>query len=338
MKPAKKKVPSPVAPLQADPQMHLTRYCEALVEEGKINKLEDLDIKSGWVHWLNVVAPDKTLLHDLAKRFGLHPLARDYYDVAGSRPALYEFDNHLLLTARTISLEGNVLRSEIMGLVIGPGYLLSLQEDQKDVFDSVRNRIREKIGWIRMRGSDHLFYRLLDAITEAYFLVAEHLDEDAELLMDQLEQGENPDIPGQIRTLRQSAVEFRRAVTPLRDVLAALIKSDSKLLSDPVRVFLRDVHQQSIQLVEIAQTQLDQIKEIQDRHHLLVNERMNETMKVLTVVTAFFIPLTFLVGIYGMNFHYMPELDWKYGYPLFWVLSLLITGGMFWMFKRKRWF
>jgi len=176
-------------PLPAEPQLHLTRYCEAQVEELKIKELDDLELKKGWVHWLNVVAPDKILLQALAKRFELHPLARDYNDVAGNRPALYEFDNHLLLTARTISLEDNVLRSEIMGLVIGPGYLLSLQEDQKDAFDSVRNRIREKIGWIRMRGSDHLFYRLLDAITEAYFLVAEHLNEDAELLMDQLEQG-----------------------------------------------------------------------------------------------------------------------------------------------------
>jgi len=320
------------------PELHLTRYCESQVEELKIKTLDELILKDGWVHWVNIIAPDKALLLELAKRFELHPLARDYSDVAGKRPALYEFDTHMLVTARTITLENSVLRSEIMGLVIGRGYVLSLQEDRDDAFDSVRNRIREKIGWIRMRGSDHLFYRLLDAITEEYFLVAEHLDEDAEILMDALEAGENPDAPAEIRRLRHSAVEFRRAVMPLRDVLGALLKSDSKLLTNPVRVFLRDVHQQSIQLVDLAQAHMDQIKEIQDRHHILINERMNAIMKVLTVVTAFFIPLTFLVGIYGMNFDHMPELRWDIGYPLFWLVTLLISGGMFWMFKRKRWF
>ncbi|MBI1191548.1 MAG: magnesium/cobalt transporter CorA [Bacteroidetes bacterium] len=338
MKSAKKKVKHTGQSSAFPPELHLTRYCEAQVEELKINTLDELTLKEGWVHWVNIVAPDKALLLELAKRFELHPLARDYSDVAGKRPALYEFDNHMLVTARTITLENSVLRSEIMGLVIGPGYVLTLQEDRNDPFDSVRNRIREKIGWIRMRGSDHLFYRLLDAITEEYFLVAEHQDDDAESLMDTLEAGENPEVPAEIRQLRQSAVEFRKAVTPLRDVLAALLKSDAKLLTNPVRVFLRDVHQQSIQLVEVAQAHMDQIKEIQDRHHLLVNERMNATIKVLTVVTAFFIPLTFLVGVYGMNFDHMPELSWDLGYPLFWLATLLITGGMYWMFKRKKWF
>ena len=321
-----------------DQRIQLIRYRESDVEELDIVELSQIPPQEGHIHWLNVIAPVKDLLIELTSHFELHPLTRDYHDVAGQRPALYEFDNHLLITARILSLENQTIRSELIGLVMGSGFVITLQEYQEDDFEQVRNRIREKIGWIRMRGSDHLYYQLLDAITEEYFLVAEHLEDQAESLMNALEAGDSEDIPARIRVLRQSGVEFRRAVSPLRDVLASLIKSETKQISKPVLVFLRDVHQQSIQLVDVGQTLMDQIKEIQDRHHLLVSERMNDTVKVLTVVTSFFIPLSFLAGIYGMNFKNMPELDWPFGYYGFWILTIVITVVMFIAFRRRKWF
>ncbi len=334
----KKKAIRASPPKPASQKIHLIRYREADVEEVEIKTLQELPSNEGWIHWLNIVAPERELLFELAARFELHPLTRDYFETAGRRPALYEFDNHLLVTARTLTLEKNTIQSELIGLVIGAGFVITLQENDEDAFDTVRNRIRSKLGWIRSRGSDHLFYRLLDAITEEYFLVSEHLEDQEEALMNMLESGEASDTQSRMRLLRHSAVEFRRAVAPLRDVLAALLKSESLLLSRPVDVFLRDVHQQSLQLVEVALSLMDQIKEIQQRHYLIVSEGMNSTMKVLTVVTSFFIPLTFLVGVYGMNFEFMPELSWKYGYMSFWAITVIICLFMYITFKKKGWF
>ncbi len=318
--------------------IHLIRYNEQIIEENELESLSQIPDPENFIHWINIVEPGKDFLKEMSAHFDLHPLTRDYHDVAGRRPALYEFDNHLLLTARTISRENNYIRSELIGMVLGKNYVISLQEHVEDDFDAVRERLRQKIGWIRARGSDHLFYRLLDAISEEYFLVAEHLDERAEELMDELERGGSANIPLKIRDLRESSVEFRRAVAPMRDVLAALIKSESALMTSPVHVFFRDVHQQSLQLMEIGQLLMEKIKDIQGRHHLLISERMNNTIQVLTVITAFFIPLTFLVGVYGMNFEHMPELGWRHGYRAFWILSLIVTVAMFITFKKRKWF
>jgi magnesium transporter len=318
--------------------MRLLRYREADFEEKTLQSLDELPEGEGFVHWLDIVQPDKGLQHELYRRFDLHPLSRDYDDVAGRRPTLYEFDNHLLITARTINLDGAHLRPELIGLVMGQGYLISLQEHQEDAFESVRDRIRQKIGWIRTRNSDHLLYRLLDAIAGEYLLVAEMLEKRADDLMDQLGTEVNQDFPNQVRHLRSDVLEFRRSVAPLRDILSGLLKIESKLLSKPVIVFLRDVHQQTLQLVESGQSLLEQIKEIQDRHHLLVSERINDTMKVLTLVTSFFIPLSFLAGVYGMNFQHMPEMSWKYSYAVFWAVVLAVVGVMIWLFRRKGWF
>lgn len=319
-------------------RISLMRYDEAGVEELDLQNLEHIPERAGKIHWINIVGPTTEMLADLTARFELHPLTREYHDVAGQRPALYEFDNHLLVTARAISLEQGELRSELIGLVLGEGFVITFQQCAEDDFDSVRNRLRSKIGYIRMRGADHLFYRLLDAITEQYFLVSEHLEDRADALMDSLESGNADDAPHRIRELREVATEFRRAVSPLRDVLASLLKSEIKLITKNVMILLRDVHQQSIQLVELGQGILEQVKEIQDRHHLLISERMNDTVKVLTVVTSFFIPLSFLSGVYGMNFVHMPELDWKYSYLIFWIIAIGISVAMYRGFKKRKWF
>jgi magnesium transporter len=325
-------------PRPDQPQMRLFRYREEDFTETDIDALSDLPNHAGFVHWLDIVAPDKPFLSQLADHFTLHPLARDFNEVAGRRPALYEFDGHLMVTARMIAVEGLGTRSEVVGLILGPGFVITLQEEPEDVFEPIRDRLRQKIGWIRMRGSDHLLYRLLDAICDQYFLVGEYLEDRTEDLMEGIESDTLDDVPGDIRKLREAVTSFRRAVAPLRDALVNLLKSETPLIGRAVHVFLRDVHQQSLQLVEMGDSLREQHMELQSRYHLAVSERLNGTMKLLTVVSTFFIPLTFLVGVYGMNFTHMPELDWLYGYPLFWLLSLAIAAGMLIGFRRKGWF
>lgn len=320
------------------PQLRLFRYREADFTESDITDLSTLPDKTGYVNWLDIVAPDKPFLSELADFFALHPLARDFNEVAGRRPALYEFDGHLMVTARMIAVEGLGTRSEVVGLILGPGYVITLQEEPEDVFEPIRERLRQKIGWIRMRGADHLLYRLLDAICDQYFLVAEYLEDRTEDLMEGIENDTLADVPSAIRELREAVTSFRRAVAPLRDALASLVKSETPLIGRPVHIFLRDVHQQSLQLVEMGDSLREQHMELQSRYHLAVSERLNGTMKLLTVVSTFFIPLTFLVGVYGMNFTHMPELDWSWGYPAFWVAAVIIAGGMLIGFRRKGWF
>jgi magnesium transporter len=318
--------------------LRLMRYRDEDFAEGTLSGLHEWPESDGRIRWLDIVAPDKALLADLAARLEWHPLARDFNEVAGRRPSLYELDRHLLVTARMLAIHEDRLHHEMVGLVLGPDYVVTLQEEPEDVFEPVRERIRNKIGWTRSRGSDHLLYRLLDAICDQYFLVGEYLEERAEDLMEAIEDEAPDDAPERIRALRDDVTRFRRAIAPLRDVLYSLAKSETPMIGRPVQVFLRDVHQQTLQLVEMGENLREQLTELQARHHLAISERLNGTMKLLTVVSTFFIPLTFLVGVYGMNFTYMPELDWPWAYPAFWGLSLLISVGMLVGFRRRGWF
>jgi magnesium transporter len=213
-----------------------------------------------------------------------------------------------------------------------------LQERVGDVFDAVRNRIRKGKGRIRKNGADYLAYALVDSIVDSNFIVLEELGDEIESLQNDLIAEPEPEDLQAILRLKRDMLAFRKATWPLREILGALLREGSSLIGKDILVYLRDVYDHVIQVVDTVETYREMLSAMLDIYLSSVGNKMNEIMKVLTIIATIFIPMTFLAGVYGMNFKYMPELSWKFAYPLFWVIVLTILGAMFIWFKRKKWF
>lgn len=224
-----------------------------------------------------------------------------------------------------------------MSLILGPNYVLSFQEREGDVFDAVRERIRNAKGRIRKTGPDYLAYALLDAVVDNYFVILERIGEKVGLLEDELAENPKPETLQNVHELKREMIILRKSVWPLREVVNGLIRDDSKLVHESTGVFLKDVYDHTIQVIDAVETYRDVLSGMLDLYLSTVSNRMNEVMKVLTIIATIFIPLTFVAGIYGMNFQFMPELGWHWSYPLVWLVMVTVAVLMVLFFRRKRW-
>jgi magnesium transporter len=312
-----------------------------------ITVLEDVELaacfgyrESPTVTWIDVVGlHDVELVRRLGERFGIHPLVLEDVLNANQRPKLEDFDDHLFLVCRMLRTERGqtAVSSEQLSIVVGPGYVISFQEQPGDVFEPVRQRLRRPQGRLRQRSADYLAYALLDAVIDQYFLLAEAFGEAIEDLEDQLERDEASAVLGDIHLLKRELVLLRRAAWPLREITMSLIRSDSSLLDASTVPFLRDAHDHTQQVVDAVDSFRDLLAGLHDLMMANASNRLNDVMKVLTIFASIFVPLTFVAGIYGMNFAHMPELGWRWSYPLFWVVIAGIAGGMLVYFRRKKW-
>jgi magnesium transporter len=233
--------------------------------------------------------------------------------------------------------ESTTLAAEQVSLIIGKNYVISFQEKVGDVFDSVRGRIRKGKGRIRKDGADYLAYALVDSVVDSYFLVLEELGDTIESLQTDLLADPDQDDLQAILRLKRDILTFRKSTWPLREILGALLRGGSSLIEEEILVYLRDVYDHVSQVIDTLETYREILAAMLDIYLSSVSNKMNEVMKVLTVIATIFIPMTFLAGIYGMNFKYMPELDWKYAYPIFWIVVLALLVIMLFWFKKKRW-
>jgi len=224
-----------------------------------------------------------------------------------------------------------------VGLVLGPNFLISFQEREGDVFGGVRDRIRNAKGHVRTQGADYLLYCLIDAVVDGYFITCDKLGEEVERLEDEVLTNPRPLVASRVQHLRRRAIFVRKAVWPLREVIGGLMREGSPMIRPETAVFLRDVYGHTVEVIETIESLRDIISGLLDIYLSSISNRLNEAMKVLTVIATVFIPLTFVVGVYGMNFRYMPELGWRYSYPLLWLAMLAIAGGMLLFFRRKGW-
>jgi magnesium transporter len=229
------------------------------------------------------------------------------------------------------------ITSEQVSLILGPHYLVSFQEAQGDVFNPVRERIRRGRGRIRKSGPDYLAYALMDAVVDHYFLILEKMGERIEQFEEQLHAQPTPELLQAVYDLKRELIYFRKQVWPMREVLSIWQKSESSIVEEANNVFVRDVYDHTIQVIDTIESFRDIISGMMDLYLSTVSNKMNEVMKVLTIMATIFIPLTFVAGIYGMNFKFMPELEWKWSYPLLWVLLIAIFFSMMVYFKRKKW-
>ena len=295
---------------------------------------------SATVSWVNVDGlHDVELVRGLGEHFGIHPLALEDVLSPGQRPKAEEYDGHLFIVLSMLgwNAERVQVEDEQVSLVLGPRWVLTFQERVGDHLDPVRERLRQGKGRIRTRGADYLAYAIVDALVDHYFHVMENVGAVTEEL--ELEVLERPtrETMERLHHLKRELVVVRRAAWPLRDLTNGLARSDSPHIQQPTKVFLRDVYDHTVQIIDTVEGLRDVVSGTIDLYLSNISHRTNEVMKVLTIMASIFIPLTFLAGIYGMNFDRMPELHVAWAYPALLVLMLVVAGGMVLYFRRKGW-
>ncbi|MEE4605904.1 MAG: magnesium/cobalt transporter CorA, partial [Desulfobacteraceae bacterium] len=250
-----------------------------------------------------------------------------------------DFDDYdyIVLKMLTYDEDQTHITAEQVSFILGPHYLISFQETEGDVFNFVRERIRKAKGRIRKSGCDYLVYALIDAIVDHYFLVLEKLGEKIELLEEDLLGDTQTENLQSIHHLKREMIFFRKQVWPIREILSTLMKEEGSLIQETTQIFIRDLYDHTIQVMDTIESFRDVLSGLQDLYLSTLSNRMNEVMKVLTIMATIFIPLTFIAGIYGMNFEYMPELKWPWAYPVLWILLIAIFVFMIFWFKRKKW-
>ncbi|WP_340073751.1 magnesium/cobalt transporter CorA [Leptobacterium sp. I13] len=320
--------------------IELIDYTPSTFREKEFAKLEEAFEASSAdsITWININGLNNTAdIQKLGKRYSLHPLVLEDIVDTDQRPKIEEYNTYVFVVFKMLYYQNDVLNVEHISMVLGKNYVLTFQEADGDVFNPLRTRIKEAKGRIRTEKSDYLLFALLDAIVDHYFLVIETLGEKIELIEDTLFNEPDDTITRQIQDIKKEALKIRRAVFPAREVIGRLEKIDSLLFNKDIRDYYRDLYDHTIQIIENIEIYRDTVWGLMDTYMSTVSNRMNNVMKVLTIIATIFIPLTFIAGIYGMNFEHMPELHYKYSYYILLGAMLVIFVLMLFYFKRKKW-
>lgn len=317
-------------------------YNEEQFQEKEIKNIEEcFPFKDKpTVTWINVDSIHQIeIVEKIGKHFGVHPLLLEDIVSTDQRPKMEDFEDYLFFVLKMVYYDKK--KSEItiehFSLILGQNFVISFQEKKGDVFDPIRGRIRNKKGRIRKAGSDYLAYALIDAIVDNYFIILEKIGEDIEDMEEKLVTTPTPETLQLIHKLKRTMIFLRKSVWPLREVISGLERTESSLIQESTEIYLRDVYEHTVQVMDTIETFRDMISGMLDIYLSSVSNRMNEVMKVLTIFASIFIPLTFVVGIYGMNFNYMPELAWRWGYFIVLLFMGVIIVLMLIYFRRKRW-
>ncbi|MFO8065488.1 MAG: magnesium/cobalt transporter CorA [Spirochaetota bacterium] len=318
----------------------ITRYCYG-PERCEVDSPQTMEAaleSSCGVTWINIDGiPDKAELELLSVKYGVHPLVLEDIQTPGQRPRLEDYGEYLFIVFTMLSWGETTreIREEQVSLVLLDSCVITVQQRSGDVFEPLRRRITGRGGRIRRMGSDYLAFAILDVVVDNYYPVLERVDEEIlraedETLNDRIEME-------RVHGLRRELIGLRRFVWPLRNVLAGLKVADSDLLSDEVRPFLSDLHDNGVGVLETFEMLRDHVGAVVELVASQQANRMNQVMKTLTVIASIFIPLTFIAGIYGMNFAHMPELEWHYGYFAVLAGMLVLAVGMLVAFRRRKW-
>jgi magnesium transporter len=320
------------------PRVHVIRYTAAAIEEFDVPSAEVCRTLSsgGGVIWIDVQGlGDLELLQVLGETFGLHPLALEDVVSVGQRPKMEDYDTHIFVIARMAEPGG--LTTDQTSIFLGRDFVVTFQERYGDCLGPVRERLRRGKGLLRRSGPDYLAYAILDAIIDGYFPILERWGEMIDDLEHEVTRNPTRASLGRLHTARRGIQTMRRAVSPMRDAVSTLIRDEDDLVTPQTRVYLRDCHDHAVQIMEILSSYQEQATGLMEIYLSSLSQRLNEVMKVLTIISTIFIPLTFVVGVYGMNFDHMPELHWRYGYPAVMAGMGVLGLLMVWYFARKGW-
>lgn len=291
------------------------------------------------VTWIDIVGIHKVEnIQKLGDCFGFHPLVLEDILHTDQRPKMEDHEDYFYIVLKMLHNEKiPEVMTEQVSLILGPNFVISFQEIEGDVFNHVRDRLKAAKGRIRKLGADYLAYSLIDAIVDSYFVILEKTGERLEDIEEELMTEPSEKTLHAIHHMKREMIYMRKSVWPLREVISALNREDSPLIKDSTKIYLRDVYDHTIQVIDAIETFRDMLSGILDIYLSSLSNKMNEIMKFLTIIGTIFIPLTFIVGVYGMNFHFMPELKWHFGYFSILAFMGLIGISMLIYFKRKKW-
>jgi magnesium transporter len=290
------------------------------------------------VKWINIDGiHDVELIENIGKYFKIHPLTLEDVVNTNQRSKFEDYDNYVVSIMKMISYETEMI-SEQLTVVLMEGMVISFQEIHGgDAFELIRNRIRQGKGRIRKMGADYLAYALIDAVVDCYFTILEKIGDKIELLEDELIADPTKETMKQLHHLKREMIFIRKAVWPMRELINNLERSETELIKPSTDIYLRDVHDHTVRVIDTVETYRDLLSGMMDIYLSSVSNKMNEVMKVLTIITTLFVPVTFIAGVYGMNFDNMPELHSKWGYIITWVIMISIIFSLLIYFRKKKW-
>lgn len=324
------------------PIIHLFEYNERNLIEKDIDDLQELSgrNKTDSVTWVNVRGiHDEKVIEQLGNIFDVHPLAMEDLMNTSQRPKIDEYQDHVFIVMKVFffNAEKNSIEIEQISLVLGDNYVLSFQEGGMVIFNPLRERIRSGAGKHRKRGADYLVYSLIDTIVDLYFQILDVIGECIEKLEEDIEEDPREEILGEIKNLKKEMLLMRKLTMPVKDIIRELSRGDCEFVKEDQYIYFRDVLDHMEQVSDNIEMFRDMLSGIADHYLTFVSNKMNEVMKVLTIISTIFIPLTFIAGVYGMNFKFMPELSWKWSYPIVWTLMIAAGCVMAVFFRKKKW-
>ncbi|MBL7179434.1 MAG: magnesium/cobalt transporter CorA [Desulfobacterales bacterium] len=323
-------------------QITLINYDAEQLQERVIDTIEEVfPLKElPTVTWINIDGLHQIdIIEKTGRYFNIHPLVLEDILNTGQRPKAQEFEDCIFVVLKMLYYNENLeeTRGEQFSLVLGENYLISFQETHGDVFNTIRDRIRNPKTRMRKAGCDYLAYTLIDAIVDNYFIILETLGETIETLEDELLENPGRETLHTLHEMKREMIYMRKQIWPIREIINTLIKSESPLINESTRVYFKDIYDHTIQVIDTIESYRDFLAGMLDIYLSTVSNKMNEIMKVLTMIATIFIPITFIAGIYGMNFKYMPELEWRWGYFLLWGIIAVIVAIMIVFFKKRDW-
>lgn len=324
------------------PRITIRVYDESRWEEKEVEGVEELSLVEDGpkVVWVNVDGiHGKEIIENIGQRFGIHPLLLEDIMNTDQRPKIEDFGDYIFAVLRRLSFDEKAqeISSEQITLIFGGDFVLSFFEKAGDTLEPVRERIRANKGRLRRMGADYLAYSIMDTIVDHYFAVTEKIGENIDALEDLLISAPGQQVLRKLQKARNETLFLRKAVWPLREVISRLERGESPLIREGTNIYFRDIYDHTVQIIDTVETYRDMMSGMMDIYLSSISNRLNEVMKVLTIIATIFIPLTFIVGVYGMNFEYMPELKWSYGYLFIWLLMITTAGVMVYYFRKKRW-
>lgn len=291
--------------------------------------------------WINVDGIHNTeVIEKVGKHFGINTLVLEDVVNTNSRPKIDDFKDYAFIVLKMLTYDTarHNLNIEQVSLVLGKNFVISFQENEGDLFNSIRVRLRDADSRIRKYGSDYLAYCLMDKIVDEYFIIIESMGTELEDMEDEVSGDPTKEFLQRYNDLKQNGIYLRKSVWPLREVINYMLRGDVSLIKAEVLPYFRDLYDHTIQVIDTTETYRDLFSDIMDLYLSTLSLKMNEVMKVLTIISTIFIPLTFIVGVYGMNFKVMPELDQPYGYYTVWGVMAVIAVSMIYYFRKKNWF
>lgn len=324
------------------PEIHLIQYKDDVILEQDFENIAQAHqaIKPGFVNWINVYGiHDASIIKEIGQLFSLNQMLLEDILNTDQYPKYEGGDDFDAIIVKMMQIkEGSFLvKSEQLSIILAENYVLTLQEQSGDVFTAVRNRIRGKKGKIRTKGNDYLSYALLDTVVENYSVLIERFGRQIEEIDDKIFLQQGQEVLSSIYKFKTELNFLRKSMRPLREITGQLLKSEDSFFEAINKPYLSDLHGEAHQTVENIEFYMNLLTDQLNIHNTSIQNKQNEVMKVLTVFASIFIPLTFFAGIYGMNFKYLPELEYKYAYPLFWVVSITVVSSLLIYFRRKKW-